>query len=284
MNLNRNLNSLDVHLNRVIERFRETPIDLMDTNDADGEYRYLLHSRSSYLRTINDIVGMYARSSDKKPAGEIKVLEIGSFLGAVSIILAELGFSVTAMDIPEFMGNCRLQQKFIQSGVRWLSCNLKHYTIPVDSEQYDLVIMCETLEHLNFNPIPVLAEINRVLVTGGYLYISLPNLASLVNRIKLLMGKSIHNPVSDFYEQLERENNMIVGIHWREYTKKEITAMLDRTGFDVIRHYYSCSLQSHFSVKWLYYLFPQIRPNQTAITIKRIESGNDFHFCEATSP
>ena len=58
--------------------------------------------------------------------------------------------------------------------------------------------MCETLEHLNFNPLPVIQEIHRVLKRGGLFYCALPNIASRGNRLKLLEGKSIHNPIAEF--------------------------------------------------------------------------------------
>jgi hypothetical protein len=97
--------------------------------------------------------------------------------------------------------------------------------------------MCETLEHLNFNPLPVLFEINRVLKINGIFYLSLPNLAKGRNRINMLLGRSINNPINDYFAQLGRKGNMIVGIHWREYTAKEVKEMLEKLGFEVHKHY-----------------------------------------------
>lgn len=260
----------DKILDEILAVYGQSPIDLLDINDGNGEYLYLLNARTSYLRTIKDIADLFQgrRQAADDSLQEISILEVGSYLGPVSITLAKMGFSVTAADIPEFMNNPRLQKRYRQSGVTTLSLDLKNNTIPVVSAEFDIVVMCETLEHLNFNPLPVLAEINRVLKKGGYLYISLPNLASLVNRVKLLFGHSIFNPIDDFFAQLRQDRNMIVGIHWREYTRDELEAMLTRTGFRVISHYFFTNTRSQPFARLLYHLIPQLRPNQTAIVIK----------------
>jgi SAM-dependent methyltransferase len=166
------------------------------------------------------------------------------------------------------MQNQRLLRRYTHEGIRPLVCNLQHDAIPVDDQSFDLVIMCETLEHLNFNPLPVLAEVNRVLSSHGILYLSLPNLVSLVNRVKLLWGQSIHNPITDFVFQLAEDNNMIVGIHWREYTGSEINELLQLCGFSIQRHYYFTHTRSHPLARLVYRFFNYLRPNQTVIAEK----------------
>lgn len=57
------------------------------------------------------------------------------------------------------------------------------------SDNYaDLVIAQEIIEHL-FDTDHFLSEVHRVLKPGGILIISTPNLASLKNRLRLLVGK-----------------------------------------------------------------------------------------------
>lgn len=258
-------------LNTTIGDFRDNPVDLLNIGDAGGESLYLTNARRSYERTIRDVLALFANRPDEKRL--IKILEIGSYLGVVSIVLSRLGFSVTALDIPEFMANERLQESYRREGVATLTANLRESHIPADSGEFDLVIMCETLEHFDFNPVPVLMEVNRVLRPSGAIYLSLPNLASLVNRVKLLCGLSIHNPINDFIAQLRKDCNMIVGIHWREYTGREIAELLEATGFSIISHYYFTSTMSILPARLLYVLFPSLRPNQTA-TARRTPAGD----------
>lgn len=270
-----------LHLvDETIEELRLEPIDLLSIGDVDGEYTYLSNAKLSYKRTIRDVLTCF----EKQPyvTKTIKILEIGSFLGVVSIVLAKLGFSVSSLDIQEYMKNLKLKERYCFYGVETLAANLKEYCIPEVSGKFDFVIMCETLEHLNFNPLPVLSEINRVLTPHGYLYLSLPNQASLVNRVKLLFGRSIHNPVKDFAEQLDKTTNMLVGIHWREYTGDEMQELVEMSGFSIASHQFYTTHKASVPARAAYVLFPKLRSNQTIIARKNEKIIPIFHFSEST--
>ncbi len=223
-------------INDFIDRYHESPINFLNRNDFDAEKRYLIAHKHEYIRTIQDIIQYFKYSQNT----EIKILEIGSFFGIVSVTLSRIGFRVTAIDIDEYIASRNLQRLFFANGVRFESVNLKYYRIPFPSEEFDALIMCEVLEHLNFNPIPVIKELNRILKTGGLLYITLPNLLRSVNVLNLaLHGKSIHNPIKDFFTQLNtKEGNKIVGLHWREYTAEELKEMLEEMDFSIARQGY----------------------------------------------
>ncbi len=281
--MNQSLNEVFDTLDGVISGYQDYPIDLLGTGDGDGEYTYMVNARRSYQRTIADVVELFPErlSGSNEP---VKILEIGAYLGVVSLTLSQLGFSVTACDIPEFMQNKQLQERYSRDGVSILSANLRDYKVPAPSEEFDLVIMCETLEHLNFNPVPVLLEINRVLKKTGGFYLSLPNLTSLVNRVKLLLGHSIHNPVSDFFAQFSDKGNMIVGLHWREYTAGEIQALLDKLGFIIEKQYFFTSNQASFPARLIYKFAPFLRQNQTVIARKENVPDLELSFCDAVFP
>jgi SAM-dependent methyltransferase len=261
-------------LDLAVSDLQEHPIDLLNIGDHDGERAYLENARPSYRRTLLDVTKVCA--IEKTQNRPIRVLEIGAFLGVVSFSLARLGMQVTALDIPEFMANERLQERYRQFAIRPVAFNLKDYELPFGSGSFDVVIMCETLEHLNFNPLPVIAEINRVLHTDGYLYLALPNLVSLPNRINLLRGRSIHNPISDFAVQLSARANMIVGLHWREYTRSELLEMLSMTGFKCISHVYEMPVRASRLASLLYRLFPTLRPGQNLLAKKNGRAHDVF--------
>lgn len=269
------------NLNSVISGFQGRPIDLLNRGDAEGEHTYLLNSVKSYQRTLEDVVGLFPDGASIEGRA-VRILEVGAYLGAVSISLSRMGFEVTAMDIPEFMGNPRLSEKYQSEGVETLTANLRDYDIPADSEAYDLVIMCETLEHLNFNPLPVLSELNRVLKDDGKMYLALPNLASLPHRVNLMLGRSIHNPIEDFRQQLSADGNMIVGLHWREYTRSELVEMARMTGFEPDRHYFDVSEQVSLPAQIVYRFVPSLRPCQVLISTKRKRGPESFSFSDAT--
>jgi 2-polyprenyl-3-methyl-5-hydroxy-6-metoxy-1,4-benzoquinol methylase len=198
---------------------------------SNGEVEYLKNQRSAYIRTLKDI----EKISNKKSS---KVLEIGSFLGVVSMSLSKMGYDVHAIDIPEYAESGAFQKRYEENGVSVESVNLRERDLPYEVEEFDIVVMCEVLEHLNFNPLLCLQEINRVTKKEGTLYLSTPNLSHITNSVKLLTGNSIHNPPSDFERQLDKDKNFIVGIHWREYTKKEVKKLLEGVGFKCVSSYY----------------------------------------------
>ncbi|MBI4655551.1 MAG: class I SAM-dependent methyltransferase, partial [Elusimicrobia bacterium] len=59
---------------------------------------------------------------------------------------------------------------------------------PVPDESFDLVICNQVLEHLK-NIFQPLGELDRVVKTGGYLLLGIPNLSGFYNRLLLLVGK-----------------------------------------------------------------------------------------------
>ena len=141
-----------------INKHKDSPIDMRGIGDDVGEYNYLNSSKNSYIRTVRDIDELYKDSKADK-----KVLEIGSFLGTVSISLKELGYNVYATDIPEFHQSSSLKALYEKNDIPFTGLNLRKYQLPYESNFLDAVIICEVIEHLNFNPLPVLKEINRVL-------------------------------------------------------------------------------------------------------------------------
>jgi 2-polyprenyl-3-methyl-5-hydroxy-6-metoxy-1,4-benzoquinol methylase len=258
-------------IDNLIKEFVDSPIDLLDIGDGLGEYKYIESMRGSYMRTVLDVLN-YCKERGWQDYSKIKVLEVGSFLGVVSISLARLGFVVTALDIPQFNDNERLKKKYAEDKVSVDAVNLHNLPLPYEIGSFDIVIMCETLEHLNFNPVEPLNEIQRVLKREGILYISVPNLACLENRIVLLRGRSIHHPIDYFFKQLDPKNNMVAGIHWREYTKAEIKELLERTGFKMVKHYFTDDLNPHTKFarirKFLLNFIPQLRVTQIILSLK----------------
>jgi SAM-dependent methyltransferase len=267
----------------VIEEHKISPIDMRDIGDAAGEYAYLRSLEDSYIRTVRDVDCLYKNDRESR-----RILEIGSFLGAVSISLKKLGYSVSASDIPEYIESSSLRKLYEKNGIPFDGVNLKHSKLPYGSDTFDAVILCEVLEHLNFNPLPVLMEINRVLKKNGCIYLAMPNQARIGNRLKLLMGKSIHNPTRDFFAQLDRNDNMMVGLHWREYTLTETVWMLEKMGFEISSKYYFAEKTPPGSIllmllKKVLYAFPAFRPCQVVIARKVETPVHDFWRTDANS-
>jgi SAM-dependent methyltransferase len=269
----------------IVKNYRSSPIDMLGVGDGEGEYRYLQSNLGSYIRTVRDIDALFGQGiSDRR------ILEVGSFLGPVSLSFKKLGYQVSALDIPEFHESPALRALYERKGIPFTGLNLRSGKLPYDPESFDVVVLCEVMEHLNFNPLPMLREINRVLKQGGYLYIGMPNQAKLANRIKLLMGRSISNPVEHFFNQLDKRSNMVVGLHWREYTMSETVAILGRMGFETVQKYYYADGRragEKSLVTWLLkrlsYLYPPFRPYQVVLGRKVQIPEHVFWLTDANS-
>lgn len=245
--------------------------DLVVNEEAAGApSHYLAEHRHEYVRTVRDIL-----ATRPPGAGGVRVLEIGAFFGTVCIALSRLGYQVTAADIPEYIDMPEQVARYARHGIATKGVRLEQFILPFADESFDVVVMCEVLEHLNFNPLPLLKEINRVLSPKGLFYLSLPNYARTKNRLAELRGGSAGIPVGQFYQQLDPKHPEIANGHWREYTMPEIRALLEPLGFRLDRHY---SFSFGETVpggsprkrlgKLFYRLFPGLKENQTALAIK----------------
>lgn len=266
-----------------IDEHRAQPVDLLGIGDAGGEQAYLSVSRESYVRTVRDVDGLFRGRRDGR-----SILEIGAFLGPVSVALRKAGYGVSALDIPEFHASERLRALYERHSIPFAGLNLRRAELPYAAESFDAVLLCEVMEHWNFNPLPVLREVNRVLKPGGYVYIGMPNQASIVSRVKLLLGRSVHNPVDDFFRQLDRGSNMIVGLHWREYTQAEALQLIGRMGFEAAAAYFYVEPVREDAgllrklLRSLVFAYPPFRPSQVVIGRKVSTPTHDFRQTDAT--
>ena len=162
--------------NQAFNEIRANPPDLLNLNNMQGEFLYLKQLEPSYRRTFTLADTLVAEGSS--------ICELGSYLGIISYSLTLAGHAVDACDIPSYYSNSSVKNYFLTKGVNTHSFNLRDYKIPFEDNRYDLLICCEVLEHLNFNPLPILQEINRILKMNAYLYIGIPNSANLLNRFR----------------------------------------------------------------------------------------------------
>jgi SAM-dependent methyltransferase len=276
-------------VHEVIEDLKANPVDLLSNGGGDGERRYLDMLKLHYERTLQELVDAATRQG-WTDLSSLRVLEVGSYLGVVSFGLRRLGFQVTAQDIPEFQNNARLQARYRASGIEFAAVNLKRYQLPYPSGHFDLVVMCEVLEHLNFNPLPVVKELNRCMKKGALLYLTVPNQYSAGNRLDLLRGRIVQSQASmdGFYWQLNPAANMIVGLHWREYSREDLHQLLEPMGFAIRQHCYFQESKAaryrrlKFSLKDLLgQVVPSLRPTHVVLAEKVAEDDHRFALTDA---
>lgn len=257
----------------IITIYSKNPVILSDFWDGKGEKNYIDFLRFQYEKILTDFNKIFNGNFKSK-----RILEISSFLGVVDIVLAKIGSEVYTYDIPEFQKNENLYELYLKFNVRSSSGYLKDVWqngLPYPDKHFDAVILSEVIEHLNFNPLPLIQEINRILKKDGILYITTPNQVNLINRIKIISGRSIRNSIHDSFTQLDQTKHTICGIHWREYTLEELIQLLDITGFAVMTAEYSPMTKKNLSsfLSSIFYvsglLFPRLAESITIIAKKK---------------
>jgi len=103
---------------------------------------------------------------------------------------------------------------------------------------YDLVVFAEVLEHLYTAPELVLSYLAGLLAPSGLLLLQTPNAVSLRKRIKLALGR---NPFERI--RVDRSNPG----HFREYTRAELTELLERSGLRVRRSWMRFYFDARFA-------------------------------------
>jgi SAM-dependent methyltransferase len=104
--------------------------------------------------------------------------------------------------------------------------NVEFDPFPFPDQSFDTVICCEVIEHMTVDPMALMAEINRVCKPGGALVMTTPNIAGWKNLARMVAGS---HPMSfNSFSAISNDR------HNREYTPREMGAMLDDAGFDVV--------------------------------------------------
>jgi SAM-dependent methyltransferase len=127
----------------------------------------LAFSRLSYLDRINLIVTTVRLLIRTGGA----VAELGCAQGNVSLLLAEAGCRVTAVDLNPIFLNYS-QAKYERGDITWRLANIEEHGLSLESQEF--VILGEVVEHCAY-PERIVDKCFKLLVPGGYLLITTPN-------------------------------------------------------------------------------------------------------------
>jgi len=100
-----------------------------------------------------------------------------------------------------------------QRGIDVAQIDLERQAFPWPDESFDVVIANQVFEHLKNVWLPM-SEVARVLRRGGYLVFSVPNLASLHNRVMLAFG-------------FQPSSIRTFGPHVRSFTYRQVRQFLE---------------------------------------------------------
>jgi SAM-dependent methyltransferase len=169
------------------------------------------------------------------PPGETgRVLELGCYMQITPLLERLCGYREVRGAYYGKPGDA--DRKIIRFPDGEFRCSVDHFDaerdpFPYPDEYFDVVIAGEIVEHMIFDPMHLLLECRRVLIEGGRILITTPNIASLTSVAKVLSGEA--NP--QIYSLYKRPGGEPEIGHMREYTVAELAETVKAAGFEVER-------------------------------------------------
>lgn len=161
------------------------------------------------------------------------ILDIGAHWLHQSVLYAIEDHQVIAADFPIPLASAEAGKIASEHGIEMLiyddlANELVFDSIPESS--VDVVLFCEILEHITFNPVGMWRAIYRVLRPGGRIILTTPNVycfSRLVrNFIRFCAGRGSGISVEDILKVPTHSP------HWKEYSKKEIRSYFEMLSSD----------------------------------------------------
>ena len=166
------------------------------------------------------------------------ILDVGCGDGNFSILLKEACGAREVYGIEISEKGVELARK---KGVKCFRLDIDEEDFPFEDNYFDAVFAGEIIEHL-FDPDHFLDEVYRVLKPRGIFSLTTPNLASIYNRIALLLGyqpflmnPSLRYPIGHLYEPLYYQEPIPGSDHIKLFTYRSLIQLLKIHNFKVIK-------------------------------------------------
>ena len=204
----------------LVRKLRQAYVELDGKN---FNFRHFEENKARYLKIVEFISPL---SSDPR------ILDIGCGFCYLTRFLKDQGYHIVAVDF--FYGDIP-KIRCQESTIPYFQFNIEVEDFPFGTEVFDVVILGEVLEHLNYSPLIPLGEIRRVLKKGGKLILTTPNALRLINLLKLLVGRNIYPDLNTYcQEPFLCKGRSFFYRHNRLYTIKELRQLISQAGFKTL--------------------------------------------------
>jgi 2-polyprenyl-6-hydroxyphenyl methylase/3-demethylubiquinone-9 3-methyltransferase len=163
------------------------------------------------------------------------ILDVGAHWLHQSVYFALDGHHVTAADFATTLEDEAVREiaaKFNIDSLVYEDLSVEHALDALDDDSMDVILFCEILEHITFNPVAMWKAFYRVLRPGGRIIITTPNfyhagiMFPAIFRFWTGWGSGI--------SVVEILNKNTYSPHWKEYSKKEISRYFELLSPDFV--------------------------------------------------
>lgn len=195
------------------------------TNEEDGSRGYARTHQTRLKKTL-----------DITPPGgpNDRALEMGAYLQITPALKTKLGYAEVRGCYFGTLGKVDHRTVTSEDGETF-DCYIDHFDaekdpFPYADNSFATVLCCELIEHLPTDPMHMMSELNRIVRPGGHIVITTPNVASLRAVAGILQG--FHPMLFPAYIRPNPGGDPDPR-HAREYTPRELQALLENSGFEV---------------------------------------------------
>jgi 2-polyprenyl-3-methyl-5-hydroxy-6-metoxy-1,4-benzoquinol methylase len=189
-------------------------------HDGRTDYAYLLYHIERFRDTFYEFSSTW--SAEGRLPHETRVLDIGCHWLHHSMFYAKAGFHVTAADMRWVVEHDAHKSLAPAHGITLFGYDdlASEGLSGLPDDSIDVVLFCEILEHLTFNPVDFWKHVYRVLRPGGRIVLTTPNYYCLDGRA-FDLGRTLRRMGGGIrVDDLLLVHNS--GPHWKEFSVKEV--------------------------------------------------------------
>jgi SAM-dependent methyltransferase len=186
---------------------------------------YLAAARDRLVTTLNLI--------PRLPNPErVRLLEIGGVPYFMTVLVEKFfGYRVEVANEPTYEQGEADNVQVLENDhgdrheIRYKTLNIEYDKWPWPDDSFDIVLYCEVIEHLVYNPTHTLVEAHRVLQKGtGKLLVSTPNALCYTYLLQMLRGQNFYPPYSGWSHYAR---------HHRLFSPGEMVHLCTKVGYQV---------------------------------------------------
>lgn len=199
-------------------------VDSLDYDSISGWFSRTSKTDNNYLKaSLPRFVATHEWAREAIGPNPVRILDIGAHWLQNAFIYANDGHKLVCADTPHTFRNPHLQKHAERMGadlVEYQRLDKAQNIRDLPEDSFDIVLFCEILEHLAFNPITMWKAIYRALKPGGAILLTTPNAffgPSLIAAYdEMAMGRGLGIPLGRIFD------TGTLGHHWKEYSAPEL--------------------------------------------------------------